>query len=265
MAFIEVERLIVSSSWKMQNPHKHSHYEIYYLQEGMREHIVDGRVYYAASHSFVLIPPNTPHQTEGTPFNRLNINFDDAYLSILPQEVLAHCFESTLVPIAPEDLPVFVRLLEQIEREYARSIGENDYLLPLLIGELIVLLDRYARDHAVSASASFEGGAVFSKVLRYVDDHFLACTPEEVAKTFFLSTAHLSRQFHRYTGMTFCQYVLNKKVAKAMYLLKHTQQDMGSIAGKCGFLTANYFSMRFKKVVGLSPLQYRRAHDVKRI
>ena len=265
MAFIEVERLIVSSSWKMQNPHKHSHYEIYYLQEGLREHIIEGRLYYASSHSFILIPPNTPHQTEGTPFNRLNINFDAAYVSVLPPDLLAHCFESTIIPIAPEDLPVFARLLEQIEQEYAYSIGKDDQLLPLFVGELIVLLDRYARDHAVSASASFEGGAVFSKILRYVDDHFLTCTPEETARTFFLSTAHLSRQFRRYTGMTFGKYVLNKKIAKAMYLLKHTQQDMGEIAEKCGFLSANYFSMRFKKVVSLSPLQYRKAHDVKRI
>jgi AraC-like DNA-binding protein len=265
MAFIEVERLIVSSSWKMQNPHKHSHYEIYYLQEGMREHIIDGRLYYAASHSFVLIPPNTPHQTEGTPFNRLNINFDADYLTVLPKEMLTRCFESTMIPIAAADLPVFTRLLEQIEQEYARNIGSDDQLLPLLIGELIVLLGRYASDHAVSANASIEGGTVFSKILRYVDEHFLTCTPEEIAKAFFLSTAHLSRQFHRYTGMTFSKYVLNKKIAKAMYLLKHTQLDMGAVAEKCGFLSANYFSMCFKKVVSLSPLQYRKAHDVKRI
>ncbi|MEN6594048.1 MAG: AraC family transcriptional regulator [Clostridiaceae bacterium] len=265
MAFIEVERLIVTSSWKMQNPHKHSHYEIYFLQEGMREHIIDGRVYYAASHSFVLIPPNTPHQTEGTPFNRLNINFDAEYVSILPADLLAHCFQSTLIPISQEDLPVFSRIVEQIEKEYEYSVGNDDQLLKLMVGELIILLDRYAKEHAVAVSASLEGSAVFSKVLHYVDHQFITCTLSEVANTFFLSTAHLSRQFHRFTGMTFSRYILNKKVAKAMYLLKHTQLDMGEIAAKCGFLSANYFSMRFKKIVGLSPLNYRQAHDVKRI
>ena len=265
MAFIEVERLIVNSSWKMQNPHKHSHYEIYFLQEGMREHIIGGRVYYAASHCFVLIPPNTPHQTEGTPFNRLNINFDAEYLSILPPETLAHCFSNTVIPIGAEDLPAVSRLLEQIEKEYERSIGSDDRLLQFMIGELILRLDRYAQDHAVAANASIESSPVFSKILDYVDNHFLDCTPGEVARTFYLSTAHLSRQFHRYTGMTFSRYILNKKVAKAMYLLKHTQQNMGAVAEKCGFLSANYFSMRFKKIVGMSPLQYRKAHYVKRI
>jgi len=265
MAFIEVERLIKNSSWKMQNPHKHSHYEIYFLQEGMREHIIDGRVYYAASHSFVLIPPNTPHQTEGTPFNRLNIDFDAAYLSVLPQDILTHCFQNTVIPISPEDLSGFSRLLDQIEKEYERSIGKDDPMLKLMIGELIVMLDRYAGEHFVSANAPIEASPVFSKVLHYVDGHFIDCTPGEVAKTFFLSTAHLSRQFHRYTGMTLSRYILNKKVSKAMYLLKHTQEDMGAIAAKCGFLSANYFSMRFKKIVGLSPMKYRKTHDVKRI
>lgn len=265
MAFIEVERLIVNSNWKMQNPHRHNHYEIYYLQEGMREHIIDGRVYYAASHCFVLIPPDTPHQTEGTPFNRLNINFDTDYLSVLPQDILTRCFQSTVIPIRSEDLSGFSRILEQIEREYEYSIGKDDPMLKLLIGELIVMLERYAKEHSVAANASIEGSPVFSKILLYVDSHFIACTASEVAKAFFISTAHLSRQFHRYTGMTLSRYILNKKVAKAMYLLKHTQQDMGAIALKCGFLSANYFSMRFKKIVGMSPLNYRKAHDVKRI
>jgi len=265
MAFIEVERLIVHSSWKMQNPHRHSHYEIYFLQEGMREHIIDGRVYYAASHCFVLIPPETPHQTEGTPFNRLNINFDAAYVTALPQDILTHCFKNTIIPIRREDLSDFSRLLMQIEKEYGRSIGKDDLMLQFMIGELILTLDRYAGEHPAAASAPARGSPVFSKILHYVDDHFTTCTPGEVADTFFLSTAHLGRQFQRYTGMTPSRYILHKKVAKAMYLLKHTQQNMGAIATQCGFLSANYFSMRFKKIVGLSPLQYRKTHDVKRI
>lgn len=265
MAFIEVERLIVHSNWKMQNPHRHNHYELYFLQEGMRVHIIDGRVYYAASPCFVLILPDTPHQTEGTSFNRLNINFDAEYLTTLPQDTLAHCFQSTVIPVGPEDLPGFSRILERIEKEYAYSIGKDDQMLKLLISELIILLDRYAMEHVVAANASVKASPVFSKILHYVDNHFTTCTPSEVAQTFFLSTAHLSRQFHRYTGMTLSQYILNKRVTKAMYLLKHTQQDMSAIAAKCGFLSANYFSMRFKKIVGLSPLNYRKTHDVKRI
>lgn len=98
-----------------------------------------------------------------------------------------------------------------------------------------------------------------------MDNHFINCTPGEVARAFYLSTAHLSRQFRHYTGMTFSRYILDKKVAKAMYLLKHTRHGMGAIAEKCGFLSANCFSMRFKKLVGMSPMQYRKAHDVKRI
>jgi len=265
MAFIEVERLIIHSNWKMQNPHRHSHYEIYYLQEGMREHIIDGRVYFAASHCFVLIPPNTPHQTEGTSFNRLNINFDAEYLTTLPLHILTRCFQSTIIPIKAEDLPRFSRILERIEREYDYSVGKDDQMLKLMIGELIIMLDRYAKEHFLTAGTSIQCSPVFSKILHYVDKNFASCTPGEVAKTFFLSTAHLSRQFHRYTGMTLSSYILNKRVTKAMYLLKHTQQNMGSIAMQCGFLSANYFSMRFKKIVGLSPLNYRKAHDVKHI
>ena len=156
MAFIEVERLIVSSSWKMQNPHKHSHYEIYYLQEGLREHIIDGRLYYAASHSFVLIPPNTPHQTEGTPFNRLNINFDAAYVSVLPQDVLAHCFESTIIPIAPEDLP---HVFDRFYRGSRRAKDDGNHL-----GLGLVIAKRIAELHGgeLRVSSELNGGTRFA-------------------------------------------------------------------------------------------------------
>ena len=47
------------------------------------------------------------------------------------------------------------------------------------------------------------------------------------------------------------------KMQRACYLLDSTQQSVKQLAAALGYDDAYYFSRLFKKVIGLSPAQYR--------
>ena len=86
-------------------------------------------------------------------------------------------------------------------------------------------------------------------------------TLQSAAKFVNLSPHHLSRVFKNHTGSTFTDYVTKKRIDRAMFLLRYTDQPVLRIANDLAFKPANYFSRAFKASVGVTPSDYRRAPE----
>jgi AraC-like DNA-binding protein len=52
-------------------------------------------------------------------------------------------------------------------------------------------------------------------------------------------------------------YILNTRLKKAKYLLKHEDLPIGEVAAKAGFSSSAYFSSVFKSKEGMSPKEFR--------
>ena len=80
----------------------------------------------------------------------------------------------------------------------------------------------------------------------------------EIAEKLSVSAEHLSRQFKKDTGIAFSEYVNLLRFKKAEELLASGKREtIISIAHMCGFNDSNYFSSKFKKIYGVSPLKWR--------
>lgn len=94
---------------------------------------------------------------------------------------------------------------------------------------------------------------------QYVSEHPSGdCSLQEVADFVGLSPTYLSVIFSEETGMTFKDFVVNTKIAKAKQLLIHTDDKINVISEKVGYKDAKYFSRVFEKKVNLKPAQYRK-------
>ena len=71
------------------------------------------------------------------------------------------------------------------------------------------------------------------------------------------SKYHISRLFKNYMDCTIMEYLLKQRINEAKSLLKNTQQTIKEIAMSIGYSDPNYFSLIFKKEMGISPIQYR--------
>jgi YesN/AraC family two-component response regulator len=71
------------------------------------------------------------------------------------------------------------------------------------------------------------------------------------------SKYHISRLFKNYMDCTIMEYLLKQRINEAKNLLKNTQQTIKEIAMSIGYSDPNYFSLIFKKEMGISPIQYR--------
>ena len=82
-------------------------------------------------------------------------------------------------------------------------------------------------------------------------------TLDELAAEANLSPSHFARTFKKKTGYAPIDYFIRLKIQKACELLETTDQQVGEIGHGLGYPDLYYFSRLFKKVVGLSPRQYR--------
>lgn len=80
----------------------------------------------------------------------------------------------------------------------------------------------------------------------------------EAAQACGISSSHLSRQFHRSTGLTFQNYVTRFRLEKAGELLARTNQSITEIAFESGFQSLSQFHRCFKAVYRERPRDYRR-------
>jgi AraC family L-rhamnose operon regulatory protein RhaS len=82
-------------------------------------------------------------------------------------------------------------------------------------------------------------------------------TIEAVAREVGLSTGYLHEVFLRETGFTPANYHLRLRIDAAKRILIENSGPVTEAAMDLGFSSSQYFSTAFKKVVGLTPMQYR--------
>jgi AraC family transcriptional regulator len=82
-----------------------------------------------------------------------------------------------------------------------------------------------------------------------------------LAKRVNQNVDYFSRQFELHTGDRPINYIHEKRIERAQYLIVTTQLTFPQIAVKAGFENVYYFSKIFKKITGTSPGRYRKQLD----
>lgn len=72
-----------------------------------------------------------------------------------------------------------------------------------------------------------------------------------------ISSGYLATVFKKETGKTVSEYVRDKRIRHAVYLLQNTNLQIQTVASHCGIMDVQYFSKIFKKLVGKTPKEYR--------
>ena len=97
-------------------------------------------------------------------------------------------------------------------------------------------------------------------VLKYIREHCgEKITLEEMAKRCLYNTSYFSRVFKDYTGENFIAYLRKKRINKAAELISNSDIMIKDIMCEVGYTESNKFFSDFKKIFGLTPLQYRKS------
>ncbi|MBF0779070.1 response regulator [Streptococcus cuniculi] len=81
---------------------------------------------------------------------------------------------------------------------------------------------------------------------------------KSLARDLGFSPSHLSVILKKELGLPFQDYLIQERMKKAKLLLLTTDLKIYEIAEQVGFEDMNYFSQRFKQVVGVTPSQFKK-------
>lgn len=90
-------------------------------------------------------------------------------------------------------------------------------------------------------------------------------TIERLCKEFHINRNSLCKRFREEVGKSIIQFIIDRRIEMAKYLLGFTELSVDEIAKSNGFLEQTYFTKVFKNKVGISPLGYRKETKRKRI
>ncbi|UJF31329.1 response regulator transcription factor [Paenibacillus hexagrammi] len=83
----------------------------------------------------------------------------------------------------------------------------------------------------------------------------------EVAEHMNVNANYLSKLLKKELGRSFVDYLTEVRIKKAIQYLNDPTSKMYEIAEKVGYHTQHYFSHTFKKMTGVSPMEFRKRGD----
>lgn len=153
---------------------------------------------------------------------------------------------------------------EVYEKEvyYKEYLSLNNRMKPHLAfenqGTLILLISKFLKLTNLKAD---ETKSISSKILdtmSYVQLNLSKnITVSELAKRVNQNQDYFSKQFLNHTGQRPLNYIHEKKIERAQYLITTTTKSFLEIALNTGFSNLPHFSKIFKKIVKVTPGEYR--------
>ena len=258
MAFIEIDMLEKTENWNMNDLHSHPHYEIYYLEKGERMFFLSNALYKITAPTLVIIPPYIMHKTEGGPFSKYNVNVEENYLNSFEADVLKELSLKIIIPDEKQNEEI-IRLLQTLKIPYKNS-KHSDAVTQTLFSYFILKLSELKTGQAENVTLQNNRvPPVILKIIDYLNENYSKCiTLDTISKEFFISAPTIIYNFKKHTNCAPIEFLLNVRLNKAKQLLVSTNISIGKIADMCGFSSANYFGLIFKKKEGISPAKYRK-------
>ena len=164
---------------------------------------------------------------------------------------------NTLLRKAAEKGGVHPFYLDSVSSAFALDIEALSTLdgTKLLMQDMLRTYCRLVRKHSMKGYT-----APVQRAITIIDADLSAnLTLQVLAGKLNVSSSYLSALFRKETGLTLTDFINQRRIQHAMYLLETTHLQVQTIAQHCGFLDVHYFTKVFKRIAGHTPRQHRQS------
>ena len=248
-------------------PHAEHHYRIrkkgcdqfilIYCVEGEGWFSVDGRRSTVSANQFFIIPQGTPHaygSNNKQPWTIYWLHFAGTqaqhFIDITGKtNSITPCKISRI----EDRIRLFDEIMQNLEMGYSHeNVNYANICLWHLLGSFKYIsqfrqIRTFREPDAVEDTILFMKENVAKKITRHA-----------IAEQCGLSASHFSMIFKAKTGRPPMDYLIYLRIQKSCQLLDATNKRIKEIALTVGYDDPYYFSRIFKKVMGVSPAQYKK-------
>lgn len=226
-------------------PHLHGSFELVSVTEGEMRVTVDGKECTLKAGEAILVFPNQVHA--------LSTESHSCHFLCIFSPKLVQAYSKVFLTKVPENACFTPSpfLLEELKNDRVRgNLLSLKGILYALCGEFDRTAVYKARENASETllfrifefvETNFRGDASLSALSLHTSYHYV----------------YLSKYFRECTGIPYAEYVSRYRVSEACYALQNTDRTILQTALDCGFDSLRSFNRNFKKIVGITPSEYR--------
>lgn len=237
--------------------HTHACTELFYVTGGQGQFRVGDKLLPVTADDLIIINANVEHtevSLNASPLEYIVLGVEGMEFASAEDAESGYTFFS-LHNRREEVLPFLRSILWEIEN---KQKGYEVVCQDLL--EVVVLKLLRHTEFSIAITPGHRGSKECAVVKRYLDSHF----KESVSLDFLAELAHVNKyylvhSFRREYHITPISYLVERRIKESQYLLGDTNHSLSQIAQTLGFSSPSYFSQSFRKVTGMSPLEYRRS------
>ena len=249
--------------------HCHPELEISYCLQGTYTIAVNDRRYCLHEGDMVIVNAMAPHEffrNGDVPTQRLTIELGPSFLGESFSFVTQLDFDVKMYQLKSNPLlnPEDATLLQLLDSTITLHQNRTDFSELALRGNLYhissILLEKLQKTLGTSTTgAATQDILRIEKALRFIYDNYpQPITLDAVCQLCGYSKSHFCRTFKGIVGDTFHNVLNRHRVKIACLHLKESRSPIESIAVAVGFADAKSFCRVFKKLMGISPVTYRK-------
>lgn len=254
--------------WLVES-HYHNDYEIIYVAKGTPEFTINNKTYKVEQDSLIFVNNLETHEYKilQYPYCRYVIMMNPDFInSFINEPTLTSVFKyrpqnfNHVLKLTDEQVPVILDIFNKTLEEYSNLKPYWENTVKLYVYLLLVTLFRFSQVlFPLSNLDKAANKKIIVDVQKYIEDNYTQdINLKDISKQFHTDMYYLCHLFKEVTGYTFKTFVTLRRISNAKDLLAYTDQDVTEVGMNCGFGNVNHFIRTFKKVVGITPFQYKK-------
>ncbi len=237
--------------------HSHEYYELVIYLSGAVEYINENSSFTPTAPCAIWFKPNHMHTARllaTSNYERIVLYFSKNFFkfenSVTP--IIDFTFNDNTFALYLNDVNSILSLCQNAKRVLELNHEHTLLSAKTFITQIFITLN--SNTSLVSPKRLVDD---MSKIKNYIDIEYQSIKSiDEIAKHFYLSREHLSRQFKKRFNVNVSNYLSSRRIAESVKLLKNN--DVTSTAYAVGFNSMSAFISAFKFYTGLTPSEYKK-------
>ncbi len=240
-----------------ERPTGSAQFILIYCVEGKGEIRLNETVHVVLADHFFIIPARMPHfyrSDEQNPWSIYWIHFSGLksgnYSRFACQSLAIEHGKTSRIN---DRIDLFAEIFRNLDRGF--SIEALEYV-NLCLPHLLASFTHLSQFRLIKESG--EKDPVSQSINFMLENLAKKLKLDEIASETGLSASHYSRLFLNRTGHSPIDYFIQLKIQRSCRLLDNSAGMIADVAREMGFDDQFYFSRLFRKVMGMSPVEYRK-------
>lgn len=246
--------------------HKHSFYEIIWIEKGKSRQTIDDREYQVLPESLFFISPGQIHQfEEWRGIGGGSIMFTEEFFlldhynkeKLFELSFLDDFYSNPCIKLSKNGFADILGTIDLILNEQKRE-DRNKTITQSLLHVLLAQVQRYI-DTKNEKPSSKKNLVIYKRFKNLLDNHFEENrTCGFYADQLNITQHHLNSIVKSVTGKTATSVIRARSILEAKRLLTFTDQTVSEIASSLNYFDNSYFTRVFKMETGSTPVAFKK-------